>query len=246
MDGGLAPWTASLHFIPCPLPPPCSRVSGALGAASSSGSCDRCLRRSQAASNRGGVRGELGRGALESRTMFALIQPRVCAGDRIPIKKRMPKLHRVWPLGFGFGLCSKRFLVSRSGPGESKQKVARFWDFGTAWVLGPLGPSGEALSVSKQESWPIPRRQPEVPDNPVQRANESKLVLQQLHATISRTARKRGTRKASTVSALLQMPELFHILHLSMLSQLAEWMPPVLPKAQAKSFAEALYRFDMF
>ena len=37
------------------------------------------------------------------------------------------------------------------------------------------------------------------------------------------------------VSTLLQMPELFHVLHLSMLTQLAEWMPPVLPKAQAAS-----------
>ena len=84
---------------------------------------------------------------------------------------------------------------------------------------------------------------PEVPDKPVQPVHESKLVLQQLHATISRTAQKHRTRQASTVSGLLQMPELFHILHLSMLTQLAEWMPPVLPKAQATSFAEAL-RFE--
>ncbi|CAE7542986.1 unnamed protein product [Symbiodinium natans] len=83
-----------------------------------------------------------------------------------------------------------------------------------------------------------------VPDVPVQRGYESKIVLQQFQATISRTAQKRARGQVST---LLQMPELFHVLHLSMLTQLAEWMPPVLPKAQA-AFKLALHlhhRHDM-
>ncbi|CAE7669417.1 unnamed protein product, partial [Symbiodinium pilosum] len=83
-----------------------------------------------------------------------------------------------------------------------------------------------------------------VPDESKPRAPHVETAVQLLHMASASNVSKQGQKRAA---ALLQMPELYRIMHLSLVASFGEFMPPVLPKAQAalKLAMDLQHRHDM-